>query len=66
MMDKNEAIKLAHFGNSTKLCRLLKEWVDYLYNRGYIIITPEEIKKINAMTVLASIHGMNPFEGGQE
>lgn len=33
-----------------------------LYKQEYIIITPEEKKKIDDAVKIAHIHGMNPFD----
>lgn len=37
-------------------------FIKYLYKNGYMIISPIELEKINGMTIMAHIHGMNPFE----
>lgn len=37
-------------------------FIDKLYYEGYLILTPEDLKKVEAMTVLAEVHGMNPFK----
>lgn len=39
-----------------------KHFINWLYDRGYMIVTPEELEKIDGMTIMAHIHGMNPFE----
>lgn len=60
-MNKTEAIKIQkdywmhHDCNPT-------HFIEWLYKNDYLIISPEEKKKIDGMTVLAHIHGMNPFE----
>jgi len=40
--------------------------VDKLYKEGYIILTPNELKKVNTAIVLADVHGMNPFKPKKE
>jgi len=37
-------------------------FIKKLYKHGYIILTPEELNKVDAMTTLAEAHGMNPFK----
>jgi hypothetical protein len=53
-MIKDEALKLSSGQEQ-------ETFVKWLYDRGYIIVTPDELDKINGMTVLAHAHGMNPF-----
>lgn len=57
-MTKKEAIK-EFVTNSDRL--IFKVLINEIYKEGYMIITPEELKKIDSITVLAHIHGMNPF-----
>lgn len=35
--------------------------IETLYSNGYVICSPEDMEKINGMTALAEVHGMNPF-----
>ena len=37
-------------------------FIEWLYDEGNMIINPEELGKINGMTILADIHGQNPFK----
>ena len=39
--------------------------IQWLYENGYEILTPDEVEKINGMTVMAHVHGMNPFENNE-
>lgn len=59
-MNKKEALN-EFFKNTEDDTVFGKEFISWLYDRGFVIINREELKKINSMTVLADIHGMNPL-----
>lgn len=59
-MTKPDALKLIVESKATSPST--RSFVRWLYENGYIIITPDELGKIDGMTVLAHAHGMNPFE----
>ena len=40
---------------------LARHFIEWLYENGYMILSPDEIKKVNQAIVIADIHGMNPF-----
>jgi len=40
---------------------IFSSFVNWLYKKGNIILSPEEVKGVDAMTTLAETHGMNPF-----
>lgn len=37
------------------------DFIEKLYEENYLILTPEEHKKVNDAIVIADVHGMNPF-----
>lgn len=39
-----------------------KSFIHHLYEKGYLILSPEEMKKVNSAIVIADVHGMNPFK----
>lgn len=41
-----------------------KTFIRGIYDEGYLVLTPEEVKKVDACIVLADVHGMNPFAPG--
>ncbi len=58
-MNKEEALKHSKGFNG----RLVDDYIKWLYDEhGGVIANKEEYKKINGMTVMAQIHGMNPFD----
>ena len=59
-MTKAEALKLIVESKATSPST--RNFVSWLYENGHMIITPDELEKINGMTVMAHVHGMNPFE----
>ena len=59
-MTKPDALKLIVESKATSPST--RSFVRWLYENGYIIITPDELGKIDGMTVMAHFHGMNPFE----
>lgn len=61
MMEVDKAIELIENYWMHNDCNH-KNFIKYLYKLGYVIISPEELEKINGMTIMAHIHGMNPFE----
>ncbi len=56
-MDKKSALKEFSLPYLTGR----KKFIEKLYKDGYVICSPEDMKKIDGMTVLAEVHGMNPF-----
>ena len=59
-MTKAEALKLIVESKATSPST--RSFVKWLYENGYMIVTPDELDKINGMCVMAHFHGMNPFE----
>ena len=58
-MTKKEALKHSRAFNG----RLADDYIRWLYDKeGGVIANKEEHDKINGMTIMAHIHGMNPFE----
>lgn len=62
MKEKEALNKLCPIPTTDEKCNFLKN----LYKQGYLILSPEEIEKVHAMTVLAEVHGMNPFKPKKE
>ena len=59
-MTKQEAIDLI-VGTKT-ISPFTRSFIFWAYKNGYCILSPDEVKKVDGMTILAQIHGMNPFE----
>lgn len=58
-MTKKKAIEHSKKFNG----RLVDDYIRWLYDEeGGVIADKEEYKKINSMTIMAHVHGMNPFE----
>jgi len=58
MKEKEALDKLGPIPTTDEICNFVKN----LYKKGYLIVSPEELDKINSITVLAGVHGMNPFK----
>ena len=59
-MTKSEALELIVESKATSPST--RSFVAWLYENGYMVVNPDELEKINSMTVMAHFHGMNPFE----
>ena len=55
-------LKVEYIASAMGALQTIKWFVNRLYAKGYMIISPEELKKINGMTIIAEIHGQNPFK----
>lgn len=59
-MKKEEAIK--QFFPSPDDTVFGINWINSIYKDGYVILSPEEMKKVDSVIVIADVHGMNPFK----
>ena len=59
-MTEEEALEL--IVETKAISPFTRSFVYWLYKNDYVVVSPEEKKKIDGMTVLAHVHGMNPFE----
>jgi len=58
-MTKEEALEHSLEFNG----RLVDDYIRWLYDKhGGVIANKEEYDKINGMTMMAHVHGMNPFD----
>jgi len=60
-MTKEEAIEWVV--NTKEISPFTRNFVEWLYDEhGGVIANKEEHDKINGMTMMAYVHGMNPFD----